>query len=239
MPDTLDRFDPVAHAIGISAIFRPLPHEQRKALAAVAVAKHFRKGEFVFREGTSSAGFYVIAHGVINVHQLGDDGTERVIHLFRSGESFAEASLFPTGKYPASARAETDSQLVMIPKAPFLDLLEKDSAFALRLIIALSVRNHLLVTALDEIKQHGVRERLLAWLFSHRRTSPPDAPYTISLETTKASLAAELGTRQETLSRHLSALCKEGMLSVRGREIRVLQPALVRTLLHASSRHPA
>ena len=46
----------------------------------------------------------------------------------------------------------------------------------------------------------------------------------IELQVSKATLAAELGTRQETLSRIFSKLKKEGLLEVRGRVLTIHEP---------------
>jgi len=217
-----------------TALFRDLSAWQKAAFAEIAVARRFRRGEMILRQGSPSAGFYVICSGAVNVHRLSPDGEERVIRIFNAGESFAEASLLPGGVYPASARAIVDSSVYLIPKVSFLALLEKDANFALKLIVSLSHRIHSLVASIESLRGENMQARILRWLLSRCPAAGSPVSYTIHLTVTKALLAAELGMRQETLSRNLANLRKSGDLAVRGREIVVLNPGRLRTLLSES-----
>ncbi|MCK9590298.1 MAG: Crp/Fnr family transcriptional regulator [Terrimicrobiaceae bacterium] len=214
-----------------AALFRDLSDRQKAALAEIAVARRFPRGEIILRQGSPSAGFYVIRSGAVNVHRLSPDGTERVIRLFRAGESFAEASLLPGGVYPASARAVVDCRLLLIPKALFLALLKRDADFGLRMIVALSMRCHALIASIESLRGESMQARILRWLLSRCPAAGSPVSYTIHLATTKAVLAAELGMRQETLSRHLANLRESGDLAVRGREIVVLNRSRLQALL--------
>jgi len=202
-------------------IFQKLSEEQLGEILKLAVPKNFQKGEFVLREGTPSLGFYVVCEGIINVHRVEEDGTERVIRLFRARESFAEASLVPTGIYPASARAETNSRLLLIPKTPFLQLLARHPDLALCIIGSLSSRIHQLVNSVDRLRRRGVRRRLLQWIASQCPADPHITGFSIRLDRTKAALAAELGIRHETLSRAFGALRAEGLIAMEGKQIRI------------------
>ena len=217
-----------------AAMFRELSASQEVDLAGIAVACSFGRGEIIVRQGTPSIGFYVIDSGEVSVHRLSRDGTERVIRVFHSGESFAEASLLPGGVYPASARAMVDSRLHLIPKKPFLELLKRDADFGLRMIVALSMRSHALVASIESLRGENVQARILRWLLSRCPAAGSPVSYTIHLTVTKVLLAAELGMRQETLSRHLANLRKSGDLTIRGREIVVLNPGRLRVLLSES-----
>jgi len=212
-------------------LFRELPERHQFALAGISVARTFRRNEFIFRQGSPSAGFYVIQSGTVNVHRVSRDGAERIIRIFHAGESFAEASMLPGGAYPANARAMSESCVTLIPKAPFLSLLKSDADFGLRMIVALSLRIHALAGVIEDLRIENMRERLIRWLLSRRPPAANPVSYAIYLDTSKSALAAELGMRHETLSRHLAGLRESGDLSVNGREIVVLHPERMQNLL--------
>jgi CRP-like cAMP-binding protein len=121
--------------------------------------------------------------------------------------------------------------LYLIPKAPFLALLERDASFGLRVLVALSMRIHALAGIIESLRGENMRERLLRWLLARRPAAGNPVSYTIHLATTKVVLAAELGMRQEPLSRLLTSLRKSGDLAVQGRELVVLKPTRLRELL--------
>ena len=157
---------------------------------------------------------------------LGDH--RKVIHVFRSGESLAEAALAsPTG-YPANARAVEPSTVLLIPKAPILELIGRRPDLALRMLGSMSTHLRVLVGMLDDLTLKDVETRLLNWLVKHGGAA---AGGVIRLPGTKRVLAAELGTSSETLSRTLARLRDRKMIEVGTRTITVLAaPALLAQL---------
>ena len=104
-------------------LFAGLAPEDLNAIAAITVVKSLDKGDYLFREGAPAQGFYIAQKGAINVHRVNAAGKEQVIHVFRAGESFAEAALATSSGYPADARALESSQVLLVEKAGFLALL--------------------------------------------------------------------------------------------------------------------
>src|SRR5512135_1385036 len=94
-------------------------------IAEIAVVKSLEKGEYLFREQEVSRGFYIVQRGAINVHRVNAAGKEQVIHIFRAGDSLAEATLATQAGYPADARAVEPSQVLMVQKSGFLLLLKQ------------------------------------------------------------------------------------------------------------------
>jgi len=96
------------------------------------------KGDYLFREGEPSRGCYLVQSGAVNVHRVNAAGKEQVIHVFRAGESFAEASLASLTGYPAHARASETGTVLLIPKVPILDLIGRRPDLALRMLGSMS-----------------------------------------------------------------------------------------------------
>jgi CRP-like cAMP-binding protein len=158
----------------------------------------------------------------VNVHRVSGAGKEQVIHVFRPGESFAEAALASSTGYPAHARAVEPSTVLLIPKAPVLELIARRPDLALRMLGSMSVHLRVLVGMLDDLTLKDVESRLLNWLVKHGRHAPGGI---IPLPGTKRVLAAELGTSSETLSRTLAQLRKQKLITVGTRSITVLAAA--------------
>ncbi|MBL9215569.1 MAG: Crp/Fnr family transcriptional regulator [Opitutaceae bacterium] len=201
-----------------SQLFSGLPEEELAGIAAFTRPQALAKGDYLFREGEPSRGCYVVQSGAVCVHRVSAAGKEQVIHVFRAGESFAEASLAsPTG-YPAHARANEAGTVLLVPKEPILALIGRRPDLALRMLGAMSSHLRVLVGMLDDLTLKDVETRLLNWLVKHARAV---AGGTIRLSGTKRELAAELGTTSETLSRTLARLRDEGQITVAARTITV------------------
>lgn len=213
------------------ALFAGLPVEDLRRVAAVTVLKHFEKGDYVFHEGDTPMGFYVIQQGSVNVHRMNAAGREQVIHVFRAGESFAEATLTMPGGCPANARAVEPSQLLLVQRPGFVELLRRHPEFALLILGSLSQRVRVLVGQLDDLTLKDVESRLANWLLKRCPDTGSAKPVEIRLGITKRDLAAELGTVSETFSRTLAKLRAQKLLKVQGRVITVLSPVDLLQLL--------
>ena len=216
-------------------LFSSLSLDDLRLIASFASSIHLAKGDYLFHEGEPSRGFYVVQSGAINVHRVSAAGKEQVIHVFRVGESFAEAALAsPTG-YPADARAVEPSTVLLIPKAPVLDLIGRRPDLALRMLGSMSAHLRVLVGMLDDLMLKDVETRLLNWLVKHGRAAPGGV---IRLPGTKRVLAAELGTSSETLSRTLARLRDRKLIVVASKAIIVPDPAALAALLRNNLGEP-
>src|SRR6188472_4422768 len=115
-------------------LFTGLPLPDLESIAAVTVLKSLDKGEYLFHEGDPAQGFYVVQRGAVNVHRVNAAGKEQVIHVFRTGESFAEATLATRQGYPADARALEPTQVLLVQKEGILALLKRQPDLALRML---------------------------------------------------------------------------------------------------------
>lgn len=209
-------------------LFSGLPVEDIETIAGFAKLLRVEKGEYLFRENTPSQGFYVVQTGAINVHRVSQSGREQVIHVFRSGDTFAEASLAtPTG-YPADARAVENSSILLIPKREFLDLLARRPDLALRMLASMSTHLRVLVGLVEDLQMKDVETRLAHWILQRTQASGTDE---VKLQTTKRVLAAEMSTSSETLSRTFAKFRDAGWIRVKGKQISVLDRSGLETIV--------
>src|SRR5436190_12291779 len=208
-----------------------LPSTDLKKIAAVAVTKALEKGEYLFHARDQAHGFYAVQSGAINVHRVSAAGKEQIIHIFRPGETFAEAALATEQGYPADACAVEPSQVLLIQKDGFLDLLRRQPELALRMLASMSSHLRVLVSQLEDLALKDVETRLANWLVKRCPNPKSLQPVTIELPTTKRVLAAELGTVSETLSRTLAKLRQQKLLSVAGKKITIFSPSKLDALL--------
>ena len=189
------------------------------------------KGEYLFHEGGLAHGFYIVQHGAINVHRVSAVGKEQVIHVFRTGESFAEAALATEKGYPADARALESTQVLLIQKAGFLALLKRQPELALRMLGSMSSHLRVLIGQLEDLTLKDVETRLANWLIKRCHNVQSEQSVRIELTATKRNLAAELGTISETFSRTLAKFRVQKLIAVKGKTITILSPARLNTLL--------
>jgi CRP/FNR family transcriptional regulator len=221
----------IVNALRSCQLFAGLPLPDLTNIAAITLLKNLEKGDYLFHEGDPSHGFYIVQRGAINVHRVNAVGKEQVIHVFRAGESFAEASLATDKGYPADARVLESSQVLLVQKAGFLALLKQQPELALRMLGSMSVHLRVLVGQLEDLTMKDVETRLANWLVKRCPNRDSQTPFPFELTMTKRVLAAELGTVSETFSRTLAKLRGQKLLTVKGKTVTVLCPAKLTALL--------
>lgn len=214
-------------------LFQGLPPADLRALAGITVIRQLAKDEYLFHEGEPSRGFFVVRTGALNVHRLSDAGKEQVIHIFRAGDSFAEATLATETGYPAEARALESTQVLLVQKHEFLALLRRQPELALRMLSSMSQHLKVLVGRIEDLTLKDVETRLANWLIKRCPEPESPSPVLIELPMTKRVLAAELGTVSETFSRTLAKFREQKLLSVSGKTLQVLSPARLSAMLRA------
>ena len=207
-----------------SLLFAGLDEEHLLQVASISHKKSFVKGETLFAEGEPATGFYLLAKGGIKLCKISPDGREKVLHFVHPGETFAEAAFFGDGSYPAEARGVEAGELLMLPKAGFMGLLERNPRFSLNLIVSLSLLLRRFTRQIEELSFAEVPNRLATYLLelAGRKSTSYQGKSYIDLDMKKGELASRLGTVSETLSRAFRKLKEENVLEVDGSRVVVL-----------------
>ncbi len=221
----------LSHALRGSQLFSGLAAADLEKIVPITVLRTLEKNEYLFRQGEPSQGFYIVQRGAINVHRVNAAGKEQVIHIFRTGESMAEASLATSTGYPADARAVEPSQVLLIQKSGILDLIKGQPDLALRMLSSMALHLRVLVGQIEDISLKNVETRMANWLLKRCPEPESTQPVIVHLTSTKRVLAAELGTVSETLSRTFSKFRELDLIAVKGSNVTILNPARLKKML--------
>jgi CRP/FNR family transcriptional regulator, dissimilatory nitrate respiration regulator len=218
----------IADEISKAPLFNGLPAEQIGELAQICLEQRYEKGQELFSEGDIAKGFYLVVSGKIKIYKLSMEGKEQILHIFGGGEIFGEVPVFAGGSYPANAEAIEPSQAMLFPRTSFIELIGREPAIAVNLLGILSQRLRRFTHMIEDLSLKEVPGRLAAYLMYLGERS--GSRQTLELEITKAQLASLLGTIPETLSRILAKMAQQGIISVEGRKIGVLDHKALKSL---------
>ncbi|BAY60189.1 Crp/Fnr family transcriptional regulator [Calothrix brevissima NIES-22] len=200
-------------------IFQGVLDEQLQALANISILQTYKKGATIFLEGDPGSGFFIVKSGRIKVFKLANAGKEQILHIFAAGDHFAEVPAFDGGQFPASAGAIENSEVVFIPRAAFLMVLQQHPTLAIAILGTFARHLRKLTFLVDTLSFKEVPERLANYLLnlSSRRGNAD----VFELDLAKGQLAALLGTIPETLSRAFYKLSQDGMIEINGTSIKL------------------
>ena len=209
----LGHHDAIA-CVQLVPIFQDLDHETVSAVAELVQERHVAKGEFVFLAGDHADSLVILAHGQVKVTQSTASGREQLIRLLQPGDFDGESVLFEETDRQTSAQALVDSQMCLITRQDFQQLVQQSPAVALNMLNALGKRVADLEAQAAATLTTSVGERLANYLVE---TSSEIGTASFDLPLQKKDLALYPGTSPETISRKLSQFSKQGLISQSGR----------------------
>jgi CRP-like cAMP-binding protein len=209
-------------------LFRELGPEELDRIAAGTAQVRAPAGTILFRRGEPCNGFHVIAYGQVKLAFSTADGTEKVLEILGPGASFGEAVMFLDRPYVVLAETLADSLLLAIGKHAVFAELERNPKFARKMLAGLAQRLHRLVHDLEAHTLRSGTQRVIGYLLRDLPEVPPGEPVAVELATSKGVLASRLNITREHFSRILHELSAGGLIEVRGRTIRILDPVRLR-----------
>jgi len=209
-----------------SLLFGKLSEPQRERVISRLRRHRLREGQWLFKQGQTADRFFLVVSGQMKLFYLSSEGNEKVIEVLRAGDTFAEALMFlDQPSYPVSAAALTDSVLLGIDAADFLAMLRDSHDTCFVLLGDLSRRMHALIREIEDVTLQSATSRVAAYLIR----KAPAASDTFRLEFPKGVIASRLSVKPETFSRILRNLSEQGIVSVRGQQVKIHdRPALSR-----------
>jgi len=155
-------------------------------------------GRPLFRDGEACENYLLILEGSARVQKLSENGQIITLYHLEAGHSceLTASCLLAERSYPAEAIAETDVRAAMLPKIYFHEALSRSPKFRRYVFSSIDKGMHDLVTLVEEIS-FGQMDRRLA------RRLLLSAGNGNRLHMTHHTLAEELGTAREVVSRLL------------------------------------
>ncbi|MHB8493781.1 MAG: Crp/Fnr family transcriptional regulator [Casimicrobiaceae bacterium] len=214
-------------------LFGDLAPAELDRIAAGTTEVHVPRGEVIVNRGDPCVGFHLVVYGQVKLAIVTPQGGEKIVELIGPGYSFGEAVMFMERPYYVMAQAVADSFLLHISRRAVFEGLERDPAFAKKMLAGLSRRLHGLVTDVESYSLQSGTERLIGYLLRQDERpdgtqSSPGASYMITLPTSKTIVASRLNLTPEHLSRILHELATAKLISVDGRDIHILDVAKLR-----------
>lgn len=121
-------------------IFADLDDSELEKIAKLGSRKKYKKGNIIVLEQEMGAALFVIITGKVKVVRTDEEGREVILSIFGPGEFFGEMSLLDGLARSATVVATAKSELFMIHRREFLDLLAEFPAVAISLLAELTMR---------------------------------------------------------------------------------------------------
>ena len=210
----------ILNIISAIPLFNGLPDDQLNAIREIAVEKQFNKAQTIFSEGDQTKGFFVVVEGRVKIYKVSSEGKEQILHIFETGQSFGEVTVFTGQQLPANAQTLAKTRLLFFPRRAFIDLISANPSLALNLLAIMSKKLRQFATQIENLSLKEIPARLASYLIY--LSEEQDTENAVTLNVSKGQLASLLGTIPETLSRIFAKLSGQNLIRVEGPKITLL-----------------
>ena len=234
------RAPPACSSCNLRGICLPvgLSNDELHRLDSLVTTKRtVHRGEALFRRGDPCASIYAVRSGFFKTTISSEDGRDQVTGFQMTGELLGLDGIGDSS-HNCDAVALEDSQVCIIPFGRLEELAHEFSGLQREFHRVMSreiVRDHGVMLLLSGM---SAEERLAAFLqnLSTRLEARGFSPVSFVLRMTRAEIGAYLGIKLETVSRSFSRLQDDGILEVRQREVRIVDPAALRRMVSNEAR---
>lgn len=179
----------------------------------------YKKKQVIYKEGAHPHYMYYIVKGKVKTFKTHDDGKDLVIDLFNEGDFFGYVSLLESTSYKENAESMEETELALIPKKDFEELVNSSPGTAKKFISLLAKNllekeKQLLGIAYNTLRKK-VAEALTSLLKKYHINKKE--PYQVDIS--RDELATIAGTATESLIRTLSDFRSEGLIDIRSGKV--------------------
>ena len=201
-----------------SWLFRMLDDQQLDQMASHTCALPVSQNMCVVKQGDAPEGTYWIISGQVKIVLQSKKGGEKTLEILGPSTCFGLGEMLLDRPHLAFAKTTTDSLILHIDRDAMIQAAKVNFDFARELMTCVGRQFYGLVSDIESYSQTA-KQRLAGYLLRQRQHEASDD---IELVANKSLIASRLSLTPETLSRLFHDLAQEGMISISGRQIRIL-----------------
>jgi|PersoiStandDraft_1058852.scaffolds.fasta_scaffold12858_3 CRP/FNR family transcriptional regulator, cyclic AMP receptor protein len=204
-------------------LFEGVSPEDRAALARAATLRTYRRGETIVQQGQPGDAFYVLVRGRVAVAIVAPDGREVVLNTLGEGDHFGEMALLDDAPRSASVIAQEKSDLAILSRAVFLNLLKSNFVLTRALLGAFSARLRRANATIEGLASLDVKSRLARYFreLAATRGRKAGGGWSVVVRPSQREIADTIGSSRETVSRTMSQMAAEQLIVPKGKAVYV------------------
>ena len=202
----------------------------RRWLAALpGYCEQYQPGQVVHFQGDRYDRLILLIAGTADARFQDLSGKVMRIETLTGPEAVAPAVLFSTEQLlPVTLYAETNLRLFRVDRSDFLSLIQKDKHILESTLLDMGDRLIFLAEKVRFIRFSSLRQKICSCLLQLRsRSRTPEVQFSY----TREKLAEMFGVERPSLSRELSRMVSEGLISIQGKSVTIIDETFLRDCL--------
>lgn len=205
-------------------IFSELSENTLEQISKLGMRKSFTKDSVVLFEHETGSALFVIIQGKLKVSRVSDDGKEVILTILSESDFFGEMAILDGLARSANVTAMEDSELFIIQRSEFLDLLQNHPEIAIALLQELTQRLRSADMKIKSLSLKDAEGKVATVILQLADDIGKIKQGTVEIEKLpfQHDLANMAGTSRETISRTLHSFAKKGMVELDGSKLKII-----------------
>lgn len=183
--------------------------------------KEYTKNDVFALAGDQVNYLMIVLGGDLIARMVSESGKYIQIDKIGAGRIVAPAMLFASNNvFPVNVIPESDTSVFFMHKDNFLKAMHRDEKLLYNFIRIVSDINRFLSTKIHTLSLKTIRGKLAEYILSEAERQGKGE--TVTLPLTKQELSDKFAVARQALSRSFSELEEEGLIQVKGKEIKIL-----------------
>jgi CRP/FNR family cyclic AMP-dependent transcriptional regulator len=208
-------------------LFRGLTAATIQQISALSVRRSYTDGAIIFSQADPGDALYGVVTGKIRISASSPTGREMFLNIMEPGDTFGEIALLDGRRRTATASAISQSELIIITRDHFLELLKREPELVSHVVQLLCERIRWTSGLAEESALLSVPERLARRLLSLGQLHGHETPNGVELNISQEEVARFLGLSRQAVNQYLQDWKVQGWLTLgRGKIVIVDEHAL-------------
>lgn len=192
----------------------------------------YKKKQNIYSEGNHPNRLYYVLKGKVKTYKTNEDGKELVTELFSPGDFLGYIALLEGAVYKDTAEALEETELAVIPKEDFEELINNNKEVAQKFIKLLAKNISAKENQLLGLAYNSLRKKVAEALILLQNKYKPAKDEKFAIDISRESLATIAGTATESLIRTLSDFRSEKLIDIKEGSITILNQKKLEHLLN-------
>jgi CRP/FNR family cyclic AMP-dependent transcriptional regulator len=183
---------------------------------------NYKKKQVIYTEGNHPSRLFYILKGKVKTYKTNNDGKELTVGLFNEGEFLGYTALLEETVYKETAEAIDETELAIIPKEEFDQLINNNKEVTHKFIQLLAKNISEKEEQLLGLAYNSLRKRVADALVTLQTKYQKEGQERFSIHISREDLANIAGTATESLIRTLSDFKSEKLIEIKDGNIIIL-----------------
>lgn len=214
---------PSSEFLAYVPIFSEIPLETIEKIEKIGTRKNYLKNDVILMEDEVGTALFVIVTGKVKVARTSGDGREVILTILSESDFFGEMAILDGQTRSATVVAIEDTELFLIQRNDFINLLKEYPEVAISLLQELTKRLRSADAKIKALSLKDAEGKVATVLLQLADDVGRIKQGKVEIEKLplQQDLANMAGTSRETISRTIHSFAKKGLVELDGNKLRI------------------